>query len=317
MRPRPDRSSRVRIGTRASRLALAQATEVKRRLERTHPNVRFTLVKIKTLGDEYQSVAFFKKTNVGVFTKAIEKKLLSGTIDLAVHSLKDLPTELPKGLELAAFPKRLRSGDVLITRKRLTLSQLPPGAIVGTGSPRRKRQIAAARPDLVLKDMRGNLDTRVSKVLREKTFDAIVIAEAGLERIGRYRRFARSIDAEVVLPAVGQAALGLQIRSGDPRLRGLLKKLNHSDTEKEVRAERSLLAKLGGGCRVPVGVLCRVTNGRIALRATVFSVKDHTSVSAHLSGRASLAEALGAKLASLLLKKGAARLMAEARSHER
>lgn len=317
MRPRPDRSSRVRIGTRASRLALAQATEVKRRLERTHPNVRFTLVKIKTLGDEYQSVAFFKKTNIGVFTKTIEKKLLSGAIDLAVHSLKDLPTELSKGLELAAFPKRARSGDALITRKRLTLGQLPSGAVVGTGSPRRKRQIAAARPDLVLKDMRGNLDTRVSKVLREKTFDAVVVAEAGLERIGRYRRFSRPIDSQVVLPAVGQAALGLQIRSGDSRLRGLLKKLNHSNTEKEVRAERSLLAKLGGGCRVPVGVLCRVANGRIALRAAVFSVKNHASVSARVSGRASLAESLGAKLASLLLRKGAARLMAEARSHER
>ena len=172
----------IRLGTRGSRLALAQAGQVRRRLSAAWPGLRFEIVTVKTLGDEFQGVELFRQSGVGVFTKAIEKKLLSGEIDLVVHSLKDLPTDLSRGLVLAAVPRRLDAADVLLSKKRLTLSQLPAGAMVGTGSPRRKRQLLLARPDLKVRDLRGNLDTRVSKMLCGE-LDAIVLARAGLLRL--------------------------------------------------------------------------------------------------------------------------------------
>lgn len=302
----------IRIGTRGSALALAQSRGVLQRLRRRWPAERFCLVVVKTTGDEFQSVELFKKTNVGVFTKAIEEKLIEGKIDAAIHSLKDLPTDLARGLVLAAIPKRLDSCDVLISRRRWTLKTIPAGAVVGTGSPRRKSQIAFLRPDLILKDMRGNLDTRVRKVLK-KEYDAVIVADAGLRRIGKYRRYAAPISPEALLPAVGQAALALQARSSDARTARLLGALNHAATELEVRAERALLKALHGGCRVPVGVLSRTKGKKLHLRAAVFSVKNTSRVSADIAGPAKDAEALGRKLAAKLLKKGAARFLKEAR----
>ena len=303
----------VRIGTRGSQLALAQAGRIKHRLESLYPRVEFRLVIIKTTGDEFQSVELFKKETIGVFTKAIEKKLIKKEIDIAVHSLKDLPTELPKGLTLAAFPKRLDVRDVLISKARFSLTALPKGARVGTGSIRRKRQILLERPDLKLVDIRGNLDTRVSKVLKENKLDAIVVARAGLLRLGKYLKYAAPISPWKIMPAVGQAALGIEIRSKDKEILKLVRPLNHRGTEIAVLAERHFLKILQGGCRVPIGIFSSSKDGKVRLKVSVFSVESAETVSGQIEGAEKnwrrLAEALGKRL----LKKGAAKFLSAAR----
>lgn len=303
----------IRIGTRGSALAQAQAREIKRRLKKLNPSLSFCLSIIKTAGDEYQGVALFKKNNVGVFTKAIEKKLMQGKIDLAVHSLKDLPTDLPRALRLAAIPKRLDTRDVLISRHGFNIKTLPRGARVGTGSPRRKSQLKKLRPDLEVVDLRGNLDTRVRQVLVEKKLDAIVLARAGLLRIKKFHRVARDIAPDEMLPAPGQGALGIEIRRNDARLFGIVKKLNHPGTEKRVAAERALLKALQGGCRVPIGIDSAMRGNKIFLKAAVFSVGSGGFVSAQGSWPQHRYLAAGRALARLLLKKGAAKFLNEAR----
>ncbi len=306
----------VRIGTRGSLLALAQAAEIKKHLERKHPRIDFRLVVIKTTGDEFQTVALFRKKNIGVFTKELEKRLLRKDIDIAVHSLKDLPTLLPKGLVLAAFPKRLDPSDVLISRHRFHLDSLPKGAVVGTGSPRRKRQMLLARPDLKIEAIRGNLDTRVSKVIKEKRLDAIVVARAGLVRLKKYRQYVSSIPLKQMLPAVGQAALGLEVRASDPYILKMVKSLNHTPTEQAVRAERVFLEALRGGCRVPVGIHSKIKNKKISLTAAVFSVKTSAVVKAQSSGPVREYPKIARALARQLLKKGAEKFLREARADD-
>ncbi len=303
----------IRIGSRGSKLALAQASEVRRKLARLCPGVKFELVQIKTHGDEYQSVEIFKKMRAGVFTKEIEKKLLSGAVDMAVHSLKDLPTDLPRGLKLAAIPKRASVEDVLISRYRYTVESLPPGARVGTGSPRRKLQLLRLRPDLKLVDLRGNLDTRVSKVLKEKSLDAVMVARAGLERLGKFKRFCRTVPAKQVLPAVGQGALGLETRAKDPAVEKIVRRLNHPETEVLARAERRFLQELRGGCRVPVGILAKRVGNKIYLKAAVFSVRNQGYVESEIRRPFSRSLQAAAILAKELLKKGARNFLLEAR----
>ncbi len=302
-----------RIGTRGSLLALAQANEIRRRLQKKCPGFEFRLVIIKTTGDEFQSVELFKKTNVGVFTKTIEQKLLKKDIDIAVHSLKDLPTDLPKGLVLAAFPKRLDPADVVISRRGLRLADLPKGALVGTGSPRRKRQLLRLRPDLKVCDIHGNLDTRISKVLKERKYDAVVVAKAGLLRIKKYLKYAHVIPASELLPAVGQAALGIQTRKNDKEARQIVRFLNHPDTEKKVRAERSFLKTLEGGCRVPVGIHSKLSKERLFLKAAVFSTKNLDTIMGQIDGPKENFDKLGKSLAKKLLRKGASNILCVAR----
>ncbi len=308
------RGAAIRIGTRGSRLALAQSRQVREALCRRHPSKRFRLVTIRTFGDEFQSVEIFKKNGVGVFTKEIEKKLLDGAIDIAVHSLKDLPTDLPNGLTLASVPKRLDPADALVTRDGATLESLPSGSRVGTGSPRRKRQIARLRPDLRVMDLRGNLDTRLRKVLKERKLDAVVVASAGLKRLGRQLRSARRISTGTILPAVGQAALALETRKDDTTAIRVARSLNHSRSEKEVLAERALLRRLQGGCRVPLGVQTTIKGPSLAMKAIVFSTRNHSAVEASIRGSSSSPEAVGRRLGEKLLRSGADKLMREARS---
>lgn len=303
----------LRIGTRGSLLALTQAKFVKHSLEKLNRKIRFEIIIVKTTGDEFQSVELFKKNNVGVFTGELEKKLAAGQIDIAVHSLKDVPTDLGKGLILAAFPKREPAGDVLVTRNRLSLRNLPSGAVVGTGSPRRKRQLALIRPDLKLKDMRGNLDTRVNQVLIERKYDAVVVAYAGLLRLKKYMKYAYPVSEKQLLPAVGQAALGIEIRKSDSMAYTAVRKLNHLHTEYRVGAERSLLKALHGGCRVPIGVRSVIKRQKLHLEASVFSVKNSDYVTGEVSGAASDYVEIGRRLAKDLKKKGAARFLREAR----
>jgi hydroxymethylbilane synthase len=303
----------IRIGTRGSKLALAQASEVRQKLERLCPDHNFKIVIIKTRGDEYQSVEAFKKTHVGVFTKEIEKQLLSGVVDIAVHSLKDLPTDLAKGLKLVAIPRRASAQDVLISRRRYTLKSLPQGARVGTGSPRRKRQLMLLRPDLNVMDIRGNLDTRVAKVLKEKSLDAVMVARAGLERLGKFKSFCRVVPAKTVLPAVGQGALGLEIRANNPSIEKIARLLNHPESEILVNVERRFLKELHGGCRVPVGILAQKVGTKIHLKAAVFSVQNSAFVEAQMIRPFSQALQAGKTLARELLKMGARHFLLEAR----
>lgn len=306
----------VRVGTRGSLLALTQSDGVRRELARRFPKTRFELVVVKTTGDEYQTVELFKKNNVGVFTKELERKLLSKEIDVAVHSLKDLPTDLPKGLVLAAFPPRLDPSDVLISKKKYTLSTLPKGARVATGSPRRKEQLRIARPDLRLFDIRGNLDTRIGRVLDKNDFEAVVLARAGLMRLKKFRRYARPLPTDRIMPAVGQAALGVEARAADGEVLAMLKKLDHGPTRVRVEAERAFLKTLRGGCRVPVGVDTKLSGGRLSIRARVFSVKGGGCVEGSASGSVRSAAKAASALAKKLLSKGAGRLLAEARRAE-
>lgn len=303
----------LRIGTRGSLLALAQANGIMERLKKKFPRVSFQLAVVKTHGDEFQGVELFKQNGIGVFTKTIEQALLKKEVDVAVHSLKDLPTDLPKGLCLAAFPRRLDPGDVLISGHRYTLKTLPKHATVATGSPRRKRQLEFARPDLKLSDIRGNLDTRVQKVLREKKYDAVVVAKAGLLRLKKYLRYASPISTAKLMPAVGQAALGIEARRNDREILRMLRTLNHAETEVKVRAERSFLKTLGGGCRVPVGIRSVLKKRAIHLEASVFSTRSATYLHDRITGPASRSDRLAKLLARKLLKKGAAKFLKEAR----
>lgn len=303
----------VRIGTRGSLLALTQANAVQRLLEKKYPGVLFKQVVIKTYGDEFQSVELFKKNQVGVFTKALEKHLLQKQIDIAVHSLKDLPTDLPKSLILAAIPKREDVQDVLISRKRDTIQSLPKGSVIGTSSLRRKRQIEHLRPDIQVVAMRGNLDTRMKRVLKERRFDAVVLARAGLKRIKRFLNYARTISPEQILPAAGQGALGIQARRSDRELLKMLKTLNHPESAICIRSERAFLKTLQGGCRIPAGIYSRIVGKKLYLRAGVFSLYENASVKAELAGSSNAPEELGARLAKLLLKNGASQFLREAR----
>ena len=304
----------VRIGTRGSKLALAQAAQIRRKLKTFFPKIRFEFSIVKTEGDEYQSVELFKKNHVGVFTNAIERKLLQKEVDIAVHSLKDLPTELSKGLKLAAIPKRAPIEDALISRFRYTLTNLPKNAKVGTGSPRRKRQLLRLRPDLEVLDLRGNLDTRVSKVIKEKKLDAVVVAMAGLERLGKFKKYSRRVPANQILPAIGQGALGIQIRAKDPVIEKIAHRLNHAETETLALAERAFLKKLRGGCRIPAGIFSVKKGKNIYLKAAVFSVKNNSFVEAEVTGPITKSILIAENLARTLLKKGAKKLLIEARS---
>ncbi len=304
----------VRIGTRGSLLALAQSREVARALKKRHPKLFFEIIKIKTAGDEFKSVHLFKKNNIGIFTKEIERRLLDGSVDIAIHSMKDLPTKLARGLVLGAVPKRGNISDALISLGRHNLESLPKGSRVGTGSPRRKRQLARLRPDLRLVELRGNLDTRVSRVLREKTLDGVVVARAGLERLKKFKRYWREINPEIFLPAVGQGALAIQVRKNDAYTRKIAAVLNHKDTEHLTLVEREFLSRLGGGCRVPVGILSKKIGSRVRLKAAVFSVSTGSFIEAEIERPWTQAIKAARLLADGLLRQGARRFLLEARA---
>jgi hydroxymethylbilane synthase len=308
------RASVIRVGTRASQLALAQTGLVVDALKKRNPSTRFKIIPIHSEGDRDRSFGLFKSGQVGVFTKALEDKLLSGEIDVAVHSLKDLPTTIHKKLLLVAFPRRASACDVLVSAKRSSLQNLPAGSVVGTGSPRRKQQIIRLRPDITVADLRGNLDTRIKRALKRDGLDAVLVAEAGLERIDRYQRYAHRLKPDLFLPAVGQGALALEVRRSDIASSSIIKKINHIPTEIAVSAERAFLKELRGGCRVPVGVHVAIVGASLSIRAAVFSVKSNDSVSAKMSGPVTRRIQIARALAQKLLKMGGRHFLREARS---
>jgi hydroxymethylbilane synthase len=267
---------RVRIGTRGSRLALLQANWVREALERLH-SVQVEIVKIKTRGDSLQKGSLPLGDDTGLFTKGIEDALLRGDVDLAVHSLKDLPTVQPPGLVLAAVPRRVDPHDVLVSRDGLTLDRLEGGVRVGTASVRRRAQLLAMNLDIEVVDLRGNLDTRLKRVF-DGDFDAIVVAKAGLIRMKKDDVEAVGVPFDKMLPAAGQGALAIETRKDDAELLELVAELNHKESAATTRAERNVLHRLGAGCQVPIGVLGEIlSDGGLRLRCEVFS-KDGRAV---------------------------------------
>jgi hydroxymethylbilane synthase len=292
------------IGSRGSQLALWQANWVRQRLEALGETCRVEI--IKTTGDRITDVPLAKVGSKGLFTKEIEEALLDGRIDLAVHSLKDLPTELPEGLRISAIPEREDARDALVGRR---LAELPPGARVGTSSLRRVAQLRAARPDLVIESVRGNLDTRLRK-LDQGQHDALVMAAAGLRRLGWEARIAECLSGEVMCPAVGQGALAIETRE-DGEAAARCARLDHAATRLAVEAERALLASLGGGCQVPIGAYGRVTGDRLELTAIVASTDGSHVIRKEAGGLASDRLRIGCELGAQLLEAGAREILDE------
>jgi len=305
----------VVIGSRGSKLALIQSEWVKDRIKSFRPQTDFRIKKISTTGDRITDVALAKVGGKGLFTKEIENDLLSGAIDLAVHSMKDLPTQLPVGLKIGAVPLREDPRDALVARGNAKLSQLPAGAVIGTCSLRRRAQLLAARPDLEVADLRGNLDTRLRK-LEEGEFDAVILACAGIHRLGRKEVISDAIDLDVIVPAVGQGALCIEIREDDPATEELLRPLNHDETARAVRAERALMAELEGGCQVPVGGHARMEEGKLVLYGVVASIDGDRIVRAQGSGDPADPEELGKRVAGKLISMGAKEILDEVRRGE-
>jgi hydroxymethylbilane synthase len=298
----------LKIGTRGSNLALAQSLWIKERIETAHPHLRVRIVKIKTRGDKILDSPLSKIGGKGLFVKEIEEALLNKRIDLAVHSMKDIPAQLPKGLILGAFPEREDPFDALISKNDYAFSNLPRGAKVGTGSLRRSAQVKHVRPDLVLIPVRGNVDTRLKK-MDAGEFDAVILAAAGLKRLGMNDRITEVIPAGQILPAIGQGALGLEVREADEKTIGLLSFLNHDETEVTVRAERAFLKKLEGGCQVPIAAYARLLKGDILLEGLVAELDGSILIRDEITGEKERAEETGIALAKRLLESGAGKIL--------
>ncbi|HKW87371.1 MAG TPA: hydroxymethylbilane synthase [Candidatus Acidoferrales bacterium] len=304
----------LRIGSRGSKLALWQAEHIKDRLAR-ECGIESSIVIIKTSGDNFQSAAVWQVSGAvggkGIFIKEIEDALLERRVDIAVHSLKDVPTETPRGLWIPAITKREDPRDCLVSRGGDTIAKLPNGARVGTSSLRRQSQMRHFRPDLRVAELRGNVDTRIRK-LEDGEFDAVLVAKAGLDRLGLTGKITEIISPEIMLPAVGQGALAIEARDSEPDIRKALEKLNDAETRLAVTAERALLDELEGGCQVPLGAWARCENSSLRLDACVLSADGAECLrrSRSVDGRnLSDAESLGRHVARELLDAGADRLL--------
>lgn len=307
--------SLIRIGTRGSKLALYQTGLVQAKLKLLFPSLEFELVKIRTTGDQVKH-ARFGELGPGIFTREIEQTLLQRDVDLAVHSAKDLATELPKGLQLGAVLEREDPRDCLVSRGRKKLSELSQGAQIGTSSLRRIAQLKRMRSDLVLCEMRGNVDTRLRKI-EEGELDGMVLAFAGLKRLGLSDYVSEIFDEDRCLPQAGQGALAIQIRKGDTEIENLVAPLNHRLSYLRILAERSFLRRLQGGCQLPVGVATNVVGDVITVKGGIFSWRGTQEVRSSVSGALLTGEALGKELAEKLLEQGGARILQEIRNGEK
>lgn len=299
------------IGSRGSELALWQANHVKREIEKRNKNVKVEISIIKTKGDKILDVALSKIGDKSLFTKELEVELLAKRVDLAVHSLKDLQTEIPTGLKLAVVTKRHEVEDVLIARKKgMTIQSLPDNAKVATGSLRRRSQLLHLRPDIEVFDLRGNVPSRIQKFLESK-WDAIILARAGIERLNLKKYISSFIPKDEILPAVGQGALGIEINKDNKIVEEILQSLHHEDTYNAVLAERSLLRALEGGCQVPIGAIAEVKSSGLYLDAIVGSLDGSVTYRKKVRGSKNNPEKLGKSLAKDLLKAGANQILKE------
>jgi len=296
-------SGTLRIGTRGSALALAQANWVKERIERRNPGMGVALTVIKTKGDIMQDVALVKIGGKGVFVKEIEDALLRGDIDLAVHSLKDVPAELPPGLTIAVTPEREDPRDVLVSKHRVKFEAMPRRARIGTGSLRRGFQLRNIFPDVEIVPLRGNLDTRLKKVETED-LDAVVVAAAGIRRLGWVSRVTQFLPVETIIPAVGQGTLAIEVREDDGMVRKAIAFLNHAPTWREAQTERSFLRRLGGGCQLPLAAYAKTEGTGIKITGLLGTIDGRVMIREELRGPADAGEALGDQLAETILQRG-------------
>ena len=300
----------VKIGTRGSQLALWQANWVKSELNTRHPQLEVELVIIKTKGDKIIDVPLAKVGGKGLFVKEIENALLTNQVDIAVHSMKDMPAEIPKGLKVGAIPERETPWDALVSRSGESLADLPEGSRIGTSSLRRAAQLKKAHPLIQIEPLRGNLDTRLRK-LHDQELAAIVLAAAGLQRLGLEKHITEIMALDVMVPAVGQGALCVETRAGDPLIGPLMEELNHEPTHTAVIAERAFLKRLEGGCQVPIAGYARLDAGQVKLIGLVADIEGRQVIRDEISGSPDAAEALGIRLAEQLLAKGADELLSE------
>ncbi|ALQ06707.1 MULTISPECIES: hydroxymethylbilane synthase [Pseudoalteromonas] len=305
-----EKTKLVRIATRKSALALWQAEFVKAELERFHADVCVELVPMSTQGDIILDTPLAKIGGKGLFVKELEQAMLDGRADIAVHSMKDVPVEFPEGLELHTICEREDPRDAFVSNNFANLGELPQGAIVGTSSLRRQCQIKALRPDLDIRDLRGNVNTRLGK-LDDGQYDAIILAAAGLIRLEMESRIADYIEPEVSLPANGQGAVGIECRIDDEVTKALLAPLEHTQTRIRVNAERSMNRYLEGGCQVPIGAYALVDGEQVHLRGLVGAVDGSEILRDEVTGHVNDAEKLGIELAKKLLAQGADKILAE------
>lgn len=298
------------IGTRSSKLALWQADYVADRLRKEYPNLAVEKKLMTTKGDKILDAPLAKIGGKGLFTKELEQAMLEGEIDIAVHSLKDMPTEVPDGLVITAITERYDPGDAFVSNKYKSLEQLPRGAVVGTSSLRRKAQLLHVRPDLVIKDLRGNVNTRLRK-LDAGEYDAAVLAVAGLKRLGFAERITEVLPKSMVLPAVGQGALAIEAREDDANVRNLVAFLNDAATVACAKAERAFLARVEGGCQVPVGVYATPEGDALSVEAVIASLDGQRLYRDHVRGTKEQAADLGTELADKLLDAGGINIMHE------
>ncbi|MEG3111258.1 MULTISPECIES: hydroxymethylbilane synthase [unclassified Pantoea] len=297
-----------RIATRQSPLALWQAQYVQQRLMSAHPGLRVELVPMVTKGDIILDTPLAKVGGKGLFVKELEQAMLENRADLAVHSMKDVPVDFPEGLGLVTICERDDPRDAFVSHHYASIDELPQGAIVGTSSLRRQCQISARRPDLVIKTLRGNVGTRLGK-LDAGEYDAIILAAAGLKRLGLADRIRQPLPAEISLPAVGQGAVGIECRLDDTTLIGLLQALNHEDTAVCVKAERAMNTRLEGGCQVPIGSFALLEGDQLWLRGMVGAPDGSVMVSGERRGPRDQAEQMGTSLAEELLEGGAREIL--------
>ena len=303
----------IRIGTRGSQLALYQAEKVKATLQLIFPDLQVELEIIKTKGDKILDVALSKIGDKGLFTKEIENALVDGSVDLAVHSLKDLPTALPDGLKLGAVLERGEFRDALVSVTGKTLANLKAGDVVATSSLRRIASLLKINNQIVIKDIRGNVNSRLQK-MENGYCDAMIMAAAGLQRLGLEKYITEIIDPEVILPAVSQGAIAIETRIGDTEIETLMAKLNHTQTWQAITAERAFLAKLQGGCQVPLGCFSEIENEKLTLHGFVASVDGQQFIRETISGDLANGADLGIELAEKMEEKGATEILNKIKS---
>ncbi len=300
----------LKIGTRGSGLALRQTELIADRIRDKYPELSVEIVQIKTQGDKMQHISLIKIGGRGVFVKEIEEALLSGDIHCAVHSMKDVPTEFPEGLEIGIITEREDPRDVLLSMDNMKLESLPRGARIGTGSLRRGMQLLNLLPDCEIVAIRGNLDTRIKKISTEG-LDGVILAAAGIRRMGWGVRISQYIPVEVMMPAAGQGAVGIEIRSDDSDVRDLLAFLNHEDTMTAVSGERAFLKHLGGGCQVPIAAFGRKMGESLILKGVVGSTDGRTMIPDEVKGSCDDWEELGKRMAENILSRGGRSILAE------
>ncbi|NGZ59591.1 MAG: hydroxymethylbilane synthase [Nitrospira sp. LK265] len=304
------RRSTLVLGTRGSKLALCQSEWFQSKVQEVVPDVRVLLKKVQTSGDRIVDVPLAKIGGKGLFVKEIEDALSAGEIDFAVHSMKDVPAQLPEGLDILCIPQREDARDALISREGRSFQNLPFGANIGTASLRRQAQLLHVRPDLKVAVLRGNLDTRLRK-LKEGQFDAIVLAAAGLHRLGWSQTITEYLPSILSLPAIGQGALGIEGRTNDAFVRSILIRLNHRATETTVTAERAFLYRLEGGCQVPIAAHATLSGDQLVLEGLVATVDGKTVIRDQMEGTHQQAHALGVQLAERLLSRGGDKILRE------